>query len=265
MTLIAIDAGHGPQTPGKRTPFFPDGTFMHENEFNHAVADMLEPQLLRCGFQTLRVFQPTVDTPLKDRTDAANAAGANLCLSIHANADGSEWGSANGIETFHYVLPSAESVRAATIIHRHLIEGTQLRDRGVKAADFHMVREPHMPSLLVECGFMSNLEEAKLLLTEAYRLECATEIAQGICEYFDVDYITEAEEAIMKEQMELLQAKITELETKLNVLEKTPAPDWFITEFGNDEIEAYLNEASGDVDFWRNFAVMLRVLAKKNL
>lgn len=272
MTLIAIDAGHGPQTPGKRTPLFLDGSFMHENESNHAVAEMLNMQLLRCGFDTLRVFNPAIDTPLKDRTNQANAAGADLCISIHANADGSEWGSANGIETFAYIHPSAESLRAASIIHAHLIGGTQLRDRGVKFADFHMVREPHMPSLLAECGFMSNRVEAELLRTDAYRLECATEIAQGICEYFDVTYITEEEEAEMKEQLELMQNKLTELEaevvdlkTTANVLVKTPAPGWFITEFGQDEIAAFLNDASGDEDFWRNFAVMLRVFAKKNL
>jgi hypothetical protein len=41
---------------------------------------------------------------------------------------------------------------------------------------------------------------------------------------------------------------------------KTPAPEWFTKEFGTDEIAAYLNDATGDADFWRNFAVMLRVL-----
>lgn len=265
MTLIAIDAGHGPQTPGKRTPLFPDGSFMHENAFNHAVADMLEPQLLRCGFETIRVFDQAVDTPLKDRTDLANKEQADFYISIHANADGSEWGSANGIETFHYIQAAEESIHAAAIIHAHLIEGTQLRDRGVKAADFHVLRETHMPAVLVECGFMSNREEAALLLTEAYRLECATEIAQGICEYYDVTYITEEEETRMKEQLELMQNKVNELESKLKVLEKTPAPKWFIDEFGDDEIAAYLNDASGDEDFWRNFAVMLRVFAKKNI
>lgn len=265
MTLIAIDAGHGPQTPGKRTPLFPDGSFMHENAFNHAVAELLITQLLRCGFKIIRVYDPAVDTPLQVRTDLANKERADFYISIHANADGSMWSSAGGIETFHYVQVDEESVHAATIIQAHLIEGTALRDRGVKAADFHVLRETHMPAVLVECGFMSNRAEAQLLLTDAYRLECATELAEALCEYFDVTYTSEEEEMRMKEQLDAMQNKLNEFEAKLKALEKTPAPEWFITEFGDDEIATYLNDAAGDVDFWRNFAVILRVFAKKNL
>jgi hypothetical protein len=53
----------------------------------------------------------------------------------------------------------------------------------VQSADFQVLRETEMPGVLVEYGFMDNLTEAKLLLTEAYRAECAIELAKGICEY----------------------------------------------------------------------------------
>jgi N-acetylmuramoyl-L-alanine amidase len=191
--LIAICDGHGINTPGKRTPFFPDGTFMHENDFNRAVAGIVDKHLLRCGFRTLRVAPDDTDTPLKVRTDLANNAHADFYISIHANTMGSAWGNAKGIETYHYIKISQESKRAAEIIHKHLLEGTKLLDRGVKTADFHVLRETHMPAVLVECGFMDNLIEAKLLLTQAYREECAKEIAQGICEYFGVIYVANEE------------------------------------------------------------------------
>lgn len=193
MKLIAICDGHGMETPGKRTPLFPDGSFMHENDFNRAVAGILDKHLQRCGFRTLMVAPGDTDTPLKVRTDLANNAHADFYISIHANAMGISWGSASGIETFHYINVSQESKRAAEIIHKHLLEGTKLLDRGVKTADFHVLRETNMPAVLVECGFMDNLVEAKLLLTQAYREECAIEIAQGICEYFGVSYIAEGE------------------------------------------------------------------------
>jgi N-acetylmuramoyl-L-alanine amidase len=189
--LIAIDDGHGMETPGKRTPLFPDGTFMHEDEFNRAVASIMDKHLQRCGFRTLMVAPDNTDTPLKVRTDAANKAKADFYISVHANAMGGAWGDARGIETFHYIKVSPDSKRAAEIIHRRLLEGTKLFDRGVKTADFHVLRETHMPAVLVECGFMDNLAEARLLLTQAYREECAKEIAQGICEYFGVSYIAE--------------------------------------------------------------------------
>lgn len=189
MFKVAIDDGHGMETAGKRTPTMPDGTVMKENEFNRRVAQLLAEHLVRCGIDVLMVAPNDVDTPLSVRTDAANKAKADLYISIHANAMTGSWGTARGIETFHYTKASANSIRAAEIIHKHLLEGTKLPDRGVKSADFHVLRETTMPAVLVECGFMDNLEEAKLLVTEAYRAECALEIAKGICEYFGVPFV----------------------------------------------------------------------------
>ncbi|MFB9330082.1 N-acetylmuramoyl-L-alanine amidase [Paenibacillus aurantiacus] len=185
--LVAICDGHGMETPGKRTPVFSDGSVMKENEFNRSVAAKLDTHLRRCGFRTLLVASTDVDTPLQARTDAANKAKADLYISIHANAAGEAWGSACGIETFHYPT-SAASKRAAEILHRHLIAGTQLPNRGVKTADFHVLRETNMPSVLVEAGFMTNQDEARLLMSESYRSECAEELARGICELFGVAF-----------------------------------------------------------------------------
>lgn len=191
MKLIALDDGHGMETAGKRTPPLPDGTVMRENEFNRAVVAKLDTHLRRCGFRTLLVAPGDNDVPLKARTDAANAAKADLYVSVHANAIGAGgWNNARGIETFHYP-GSINGEKAAKIIHRHLIGGTKLPDRGVKTANFHVLRETKMPAVLVECGFMTNLDDARLLLSDAYRAECAEELARGICEYFGVPYVRE--------------------------------------------------------------------------
>lgn len=190
--LIALCDGHGMETAGKRTPVLPDGVVMRENEFNRRVVALLDVHLKRCGFRTLLVAPTDVDTPLKARTDAANAAKADLYVSVHANAIGSgELNGVRGIETFHYTQASEASKRAATVLHRNLMCGTKLPDRGVKSANFHVLRETHMPSVLVECGFMTNVDDAALLRSEAYRAECAEELARGICEYFGVTFIRE--------------------------------------------------------------------------
>lgn len=202
MRLIALDDGHGMETPGKRTPPLPDGTVMRENEFNRAVVAKLDAHLKRCGFRTLLVAPGDNDVPLKTRTDAANAAKADLYVSVHANAIGSgEWNGTQGIETFHFP-GSINGKKAAEIIHRHLIGGTRLPDRGVKTANFHVLRETKMPAVLVECAFMTNLDDARLLLSDAYRSECAEELARGICEYFGVPYVKEQppEESLPKIQ-----------------------------------------------------------------
>ena len=187
--LVCIDDGHGLETPGKRTPFFPGGKkFMHENEFNRAVADLLKANLERCGFDTLMVAPGDADTPLKTRTDRANNAKADLYISIHANALNGIWGNQQGVSTFHYP-GSILSKKAATVIHNRLKQGTQQKDRGVIAQNFHVLRETKMPAVLVECAFMDNLREANLLLSDAFRQECADEICKGICEYFAMPYV----------------------------------------------------------------------------
>jgi N-acetylmuramoyl-L-alanine amidase len=161
---------------------------MHENEFNNAVAQLLKVNLERCGFRTLMAAPTDADTPLKTRTDTANNAKADFYISIHANALNGQWGEQNGVSTYFY--PGSEKgYTAAVIIHRHLTKGTPQKDRGVKSENFHILREAKMPSVLVECAFMDNLKEAQLLLTDAYRRECADEICQGICEYFGVAYV----------------------------------------------------------------------------
>lgn len=189
--LIALCDGHGMETAGKRTPHFPDGSFMRENEFNRAVVALLDKHLQRCGFKTLLVAPTDLDTPLSTRIALANKAKADLYVSVHANAAGTGgWHSARGIESFHFP-GSVNGKRAAEIIHRHLIGGTVLPNRGVKSADFHVLRETTMPAVLVECAFMTNVEDAKLLLSDAYRAECAEELARGVCGYFGVTYVRE--------------------------------------------------------------------------
>lgn len=190
--IIAIDDGHGLETAGKRTPAFPDGLVMKENEFNRAVAALLDVHLKRCGFRTLLVAAGDTDTPLAERTAAANKAKADFYISIHANAAGAGgWSSARGIETYHY-SGSVKGKAAAEILHRHLLSGTSLPNRGVKEADFQVLRETSMPAVLVEAGFMTNKEDAILLLSEAYRAECAEELARGICELYGVSFVRAA-------------------------------------------------------------------------
>jgi N-acetylmuramoyl-L-alanine amidase len=200
--LIALDDGHGLKTAGKRTPVFTDGTkselglnYMNENLFNRAVVKYLDAELKRCGFRTVLVAPTDDDTPLATRVATANNAGADLYLSVHANAIKGVWGTWGGTETFVWKNTdgsTSNSVRIGNAIHKHLMKGTPLTDRGVKDGNWlYVVKNTKMPSVLVECAFMDNLREAKLLLSDAFRRECATEIAMGICEGYGVKYVPE--------------------------------------------------------------------------
>jgi len=171
-----LDAGHGPNTAGKRTL---DGK-MKEFEFNEAVAQFVKNELTALGLVVMNSHDSRRDVPLKERTVLANKIGVDVFISIHANALGTTWNNTSGIETFTYTKASETSIILATLIQNSLCSITGRLNRGVKKADFAVVRDTKMPAVLVECGFMTNKNEAILLQSTNYRMRCAKAIAFAI-------------------------------------------------------------------------------------
>lgn len=182
--LIAVDNGHGINTPGKRTPKVPNGRVIHEWEFNYPTAKKLGRLLAHNGFKVLYVSDTKEDTPLNTRTSRANNANADLFISVHYNAFQSVWGSHGGIETLYHPN-SAKGKKLANLAQNQLIKETGLRDRGIKERPgLAVLRNTRMPSILAECGFMDNLEEANLMLDENYQWKCAKAIVKSVCKYY---------------------------------------------------------------------------------
>ncbi len=183
---FAIDAGHGPNTLGKRTP---DGV-MREFQFNRMVANYLEEYLMQYEGVQIKFTHAddgSRDVPLTQRTAAANAWGADAFISIHANAYGNgTWNDVKGIETYVYSSRPKGSVELATAVHQSLIRRAKRPDRGVKAANFHVLRETAMTAILVECEFMTCRESADLLQQDRYRRLCAQAIADGMAETYEL-------------------------------------------------------------------------------
>ena len=186
--LIAICWGHHYKTAEKRTPKFEDGTKIKEWEFNYPTAKKLGELLEHNGFHILYVSSAEEDTPLKTRIDTANSAKADLYISIHYNALLDVWrNGVGGIETYHHPN-SSNGKRLAEFTHKHLINDTNMKNRGVKTANFHVLRETKMPAVLFECGFMDIRVESLLMLDEEYQWKCAKAITKGVCDYFNVEY-----------------------------------------------------------------------------
>lgn len=197
--LVILDDGHGDDTKGKRTPFFEDGTYMKENEFNKEVVMLIYDRLDNIPEIDVAFTAPEkYDVPLNTRIRRANLAWRDhqsyfgeenskcILISIHANAygTGESFNSGKGVETYCCSSPPAERVLAETV-HKHLKGGTTQIDRGVKEICFAILKG-NMTSCLVECAFMTNENEARLLLEESFRNECADEITAGILEYFKI-------------------------------------------------------------------------------
>ncbi|MBE1554896.1 N-acetylmuramoyl-L-alanine amidase family protein [Sporosarcina limicola] len=176
MTIIMIDAGHGPNTPGKQSP---DGV-LREFNFNNSVAEMIKRLLFENEMTVIFAHELGRDVPLVERNALANKMNVDAFISIHANAYGPDWNGVSGIETFLYPTASKESAALASLLQSSLIAACNRTDRGVKKADFAVLRDTKMPAVLIECGFMTNREEATLLLKKDYRLQCAKAIAFAI-------------------------------------------------------------------------------------
>lgn len=199
MAKIALDNGHGFETPGKRTPPFP-GTnqVIREWQFNHPTTRKLKEFLEQAGHEVLMVSDTAEDTPLMERVRKANAWGADIFVSVHFNAYNGIWGTHGGIETLYYEN-SNQGKELAMYVQNGLIKATGLKDRGIVPRPasgkgrIAVLADTKMPAILTECGFMDNLEEAKLMLDVEYQTKCAKAIATGINKYLGITTVKQNE------------------------------------------------------------------------
>lgn len=182
--VVYIDAGHGGDDPGAVS------ANAQEARMNLVLAEKVERILRDKNVEVImgRVNDSTYS--LSQRAQEANALGAEFFVSIHHNAFN---GSAQGIETFYYdqkgdtTNPNAndkdrisKSKALATELQKELVSETGAVDRGVKEANFHVLRETKMPSALLEAGFLDNAKERANLLLNSYQDKIAKAIASGI-------------------------------------------------------------------------------------
>jgi len=162
-----------------------------EHELVLAVSLLLKERLEGAGVTVVMTRSTAnVDVSNSARAAIANEAKADLFVRVHA--DGNTNAKVHGLSTLYpagneWVKPIAgESKSAATTIHLEVVEVTKASDRGVvERSDLSGFNWCTVPTVLVECGFLSNPEEDRLLATSAYRAKLADGIAQGVLAYLD--------------------------------------------------------------------------------
>lgn len=189
MANVVIDAGHGYNTAGKRTP-----AGEREWTFNKTVAEATINELKNYpSIKVLRVDDPTgkTDVPLSTRTNKANNFKADALVSIHHNAYLGTWGSWGGTETYTYPLGSASnkavnnaSKRLAKLVQGAIVKEYKLADRGLKEANFHMVREVNCPAILIEGGYMDSTVDIKRMRDNSVLKAVGVAIARAIAQHF---------------------------------------------------------------------------------
>ena len=172
---VVIDPGHGGRQPGAHY------SGVSEKEINLAVALKLENLLTARGYQVVMTRSDDTGIGLYERAELANASGADLFVSLHSNAMANA-PNFQGILTYHY--PSNSSgAELAQSIQTAVCQVTGGTDRGVRSADFVVLRETDMSAALVEMGYMSSPGELARLLDASYQDKLAQGIAEGIARY----------------------------------------------------------------------------------
>lgn len=192
MTIL-IDAGHGGFDGGA------SANGISEKDINLSVAKKLRERIEGGGGRAMMTRDEDVSTADEARTDGSTAkksdlkrrrdmikeSGANIFISIHMNKFPQEqyWGA----QVFYSKTPEdsrrlGEAIQAA--LPRVLNDGNT---RVAKAADsgIYILKNSEIPSAIVECGFLSNPEEAKKLNTEEYQSRLADAIYEGICDFLN--------------------------------------------------------------------------------
>lgn len=179
---IMVDAGHGGTDPGARGP-----AGSREGDVNLAVSLKLRDKLEALGAD-VRMTRETdtnvgkVGIPqreeLKARADLANEWPAEVFVSVHSNSAANP--AAHGTETYHSRQSSLASRQLAAAVNTEMVAATGFRNRGVKAANFYVIKNTTMPGVLVETGFISNAVEEAHLVDPEMQDKMAEAVSRGV-------------------------------------------------------------------------------------
>ena len=196
-TTVVIDPGHGGIDPGNL------GKTVYEKVITSAISEKLNKLLNKTkGYRSFLTRTKDVYIPLEDRTRIAELYGADMMISIHANAYAGKQ-VVKGFEIFQlsskgqklirkYLTASEKTLFKKTVVKNfqlsqsirdEMFKQTGLRDRGVKPDELIVTRSFKFPSILVEAGFLTHKPEEKKLKNPAFQDKVAKSIRDGILLY----------------------------------------------------------------------------------
>jgi N-acetylmuramoyl-L-alanine amidase len=214
---INVDAGHGSNTAGKRTPPFPKdididqdgkidikkGEQYREHYANVGVATLLVKELQRCGFTTMQTGfnddkaddDPDIDVSVRQQAVAKGKCDYSISIHFNAYGDGKSFNQAEGVGVYIHDKNPGKSKKLAETVLKHLSGGTIQKNRGISEGTLALCNCKTMgvkAAIIVELAFMTNEREATTMMAnKAYWKESAIEICKGICEYTGKKYVPE--------------------------------------------------------------------------
>ena len=199
IQTVVLDAGHGGHDKGQMS------RYGAEKDFALDVARKLRPLLQAKGLRVIMTREGDYFVPLEVRAKIANSARNSIFVSIHFNATNDD-PNATGFEIFSFTprgAPStsdanvnalsfnmqpgssvdAQSMALSACIYHSVLGQLREYDRGIKRARFAVLRLTKVPAVLIECGFLTERGESKLISNKDWRAKLAGAIGIGIESY----------------------------------------------------------------------------------
>ena len=177
--IIVLDPGHGGKDPGAVR------SSAKEKEIVLKVANLVKKKLEEDGAIVKMTRAGDTYPSLTDRVQYAKDQNGEIFISLHANA--ATKNTAKGTETYYSVTSNAnekEDLALATAINNQIVKNAKMYNRGVKRADYVVIKGQVMPAVLVELGFLTNDEDYAKLTSDEYIEIYGQSIYNGIVEYY---------------------------------------------------------------------------------
>lgn len=177
--VVYIDVGHGGDDIGYKTK---SGTM--EKDLDLTISKLVSTRLSSQGDISVIVSR-SADSNLsnKERVEDANYQNADVFVSIHMT--GNDDPTAKGVQTFYRVDSRDASDEFATLVQNSMVAYVDLKDRGATPFTFDVLKDNNMPSILIQCGFLTNSEDGKKLSNPDFQKDLAEGISQGILSFLD--------------------------------------------------------------------------------
>lgn len=181
--IIVLDPGHGGSNDGAMH------NAVREADVNLAVGLKLRDKLVAVGATVILTRSDDRDVAFPDapsadelqaRVDFAKASDADVFVSLHANAHPTKPETAGAISFY----PTGRPNDLARAIQSGLVYEVGMTDKGVRPANFYVLRNNDIPAALIETGFLTNKAEAARIADDTYQNQLAEGIMKGIMNYF---------------------------------------------------------------------------------
>jgi N-acetylmuramoyl-L-alanine amidase len=178
--IIVLDPGHGLKDPGTHY----DG--YKEKDIVLSVGKKVAERLRSAGAKVIMTRETDTFLELGERVKMAEDVFAELFVSLHVNSVKNNT-TANGTETYFNTsnnMNGAESKLLAYEIQKEMVERADMYDRKIKDSGFFVIKNNHIPAVLLEMGFLPNKEDREKLVSDEFQNIFAEAIYQGIRNYY---------------------------------------------------------------------------------